>query len=433
MSNKFTIKKPKLTAYQKACLYCLARFTVVEASTKTGKTFSHIFWIFEQAHGYEDGEKVREIKKGQEFWWVAPVEDQAKIALNRMWNKIAQSGLYKLTKSSGNLSIETPLGSIIRFKSAKNPDSLYGEDVQAAVFDEFTRATQEAWFALRSTLTATKGKCKFIGNYKGKSNWGHQLALKAEADKNYQYFKWTAWDAVEAGILEEEEVLQAKKDLPPFMFKALYLAEGEIDSSRLVEDDAIAALRYNEHVQGGRKYITADLAFQGSDKFIVLVWDDYIVIDIKVVEKSDGKEIEDLIKSLAVKYEVARNNIAYDADGVGTYLQGYLKGSKSFTHSAPPIKEKGRKVNYKNLNSQSLFKLAEKINEGEIWIKCDVSKYWNDLVEEFECIKNRNLEADGKLETLSKKEIKEIIGRSPDWMDVFKIRMIFARRLLNFG
>ena len=72
--------------------------------------------------------------------------------------------------------------------------AFYGEDVYGAVFDEFTRSKQESWYALRSTLTATKAKCKFIGNYKGNSNWGHQLSLKAETDTNYQYFKVTAYD-----------------------------------------------------------------------------------------------------------------------------------------------------------------------------------------------------------------------------------------------
>ena len=44
------ITKPKLSDYQKEFLYNDARFTITEASTKCGKTFSHIWWLFEQAH-----------------------------------------------------------------------------------------------------------------------------------------------------------------------------------------------------------------------------------------------------------------------------------------------------------------------------------------------------------------------------------------------
>jgi len=105
--------------------------------------------------------------------------------------------------------------------------------VYAAVFDEFTRAREEAWFALRSTLTKTRGKCKFIGNVKGKKNWGYKLALKAKAgEPNYEHFKITAYDAAEESELTGmtlEEIEQAKKDLPEHIFNALYLAEASDD------------------------------------------------------------------------------------------------------------------------------------------------------------------------------------------------------------
>ena len=44
------VEKPKLTSYQKDFLYNGARFTFTEASTKAGKTFAHIWWIYERAH-----------------------------------------------------------------------------------------------------------------------------------------------------------------------------------------------------------------------------------------------------------------------------------------------------------------------------------------------------------------------------------------------
>jgi hypothetical protein len=125
-----------------------------------------------------------------------------------------------------------PTGVMIHFKSAQNPDNLYGDDVYAAVFDEFTRAKEAAWHALRSTLTATQGKCKFIGNVKGKKNWGYRLAQRAkQGEVNHEYFKITAYDAAEAGIITFEEIEQAKRDLPESVFNELYLAEASDDGS----------------------------------------------------------------------------------------------------------------------------------------------------------------------------------------------------------
>ena len=215
-----TIEKPDLTSYQKDILYNKARYTITEASTKVGKTFSHLWWIFEKSHD--------QIKPGANYWWVAPVYSQAKIAFTRLKRVIAGNPDYRFNETE--LKIETPSNSTIWFKSGEKPDNLYGEDVLAAVVDEASRIREESWFALRSTLTATKGPCKFIGNVKGKKNWFYKLGQKARGgEAEYAYFKITAYDAVEAGILDKEEIEQAKRDLPESVFKELYLAEPSDD------------------------------------------------------------------------------------------------------------------------------------------------------------------------------------------------------------
>lgn len=216
------IHKPKLTEYQKRILYSPARFTVTEAATKVGKTFSHLWWLFELAHTPP--------KKGANYWWIAPVYSQAKIAFTRLKRVVGQSGAYRVNESE--LYIQTPAGSFIWFKSADKPDNLYGEDVFGAVFDEFTRAKEESWIALRSTVTHTKAPIKFIGNTKGKKNWGYKLGLKARAgEPGYEYFKVTAYDAVKEGILDLAEVEQAQRDLPEHAFNELYLAEANEDQA----------------------------------------------------------------------------------------------------------------------------------------------------------------------------------------------------------
>ena len=219
MSQEIIYERPPVTGYQQAIMDCPERFAVVEASTKAGKTASMIIWLFEQALQGRDG---------QEFWWVAPIYGQAEIAFSRMKRQVTAPRFFVENQTA--LSLTLPTGSKIVFKSADKPDGLYGQDVYAAVFDEFTRAKEESWYALRSTLTATRGKCKFIGNVRGRG-WGYKLAQRAKnsGDGEYTYFKITAWDAVEAGILQRAEVEQAKKDLPEHVFRELYLAEPSDD------------------------------------------------------------------------------------------------------------------------------------------------------------------------------------------------------------
>jgi phage FluMu gp28-like protein len=134
--------------------------------------------------------------------------------------------------NESKLTLILPNGARIEFKSAEKPDNLYGDDVYAAVVDEASRMREESWFALRTTLTATKGKCKLIGNVKGKKNWFYKLGERARlGEPDYKFFKITAYDAAKEGILDLEEIEQAKRDLPEFVFKELYLAEPGDDKS----------------------------------------------------------------------------------------------------------------------------------------------------------------------------------------------------------
>lgn len=418
---KINVKRPKLTSYQKDFLYNDSRFTITEASTKVGKTFAHIWWIYERAH--EDWNK-----KGYNHWWVAPVYAQAKIAFTRLRNKIAFSGAYKINES--NLTITTPLGSVIHFKSAEKPDNLFGEDVYSIVFDEAPRAKVDAYYALRSTITATKGKMKLIGNFGGVSNWMHQLKEKSKTDNTYRYFKITAWDAVKEGILEEQEILQAQKDLPPKVFKQLYLAEEQESEDQLVSFDVMRSFWTNnflekEYGTKGKinlpRYITADIALHGSDKFRILVWDGWTVIYHLEIDKCDADEVERVLKSIAEKFNVMRHNIVYDADGLGSFLRGYLKGAKPFNNNAKPIGQN----NYKNLKSQCGYELAKHCNKVGIYILEEVDLKKEDVYEEFECLQSYNLDNEGKMQLLPKSKIKEIIGHSPDLLDNFIMRMFF--------
>jgi hypothetical protein len=243
MSNIIDYTRPFLYPYQTAILNCPARFTICEASTKVGKTASHIVWLFEQA---------LVCKANQSVWWVAPTVAQAKIAFDRMKVQITDKEIYKANESLRTITLVT--GAKIEFKTADKADNLYGDDVYAFVFDEFTRAREAAWFALRSTITSTGGKGKFIGNVKGKKNWGHKMAMRAktEDDKDYKYFKITAYDAAAAGMRTKdgrpfiEEIEAAKRDLPDSVFKELYLAEASEDGSNPFGLDHIRRCIYDE-------------------------------------------------------------------------------------------------------------------------------------------------------------------------------------------
>jgi len=177
--------------------------------------------------------------RGQAFWWISPVYPQAKIAYRRLKRGLPET-LY--TPNESELTITLVNGAIISFKSAEKPDNLYGEDVYAAVLDEATRMREEAWHAIRSTLTATRGPVRIIGNVKGRRNWAYALARRAEGgEPGWAYAKLTATDAIDAGIIASEEIDQAQRQLPESVFRELYFAEPSDDGGNPFGQEAIRA------------------------------------------------------------------------------------------------------------------------------------------------------------------------------------------------
>ena len=223
-------QRPWMYAKQQAAIFAPERIAVIEASTKSGKTVGCMVWLAEQAMAG---------RTGRNYWWVAPIYPQAKIAFRRLKRGLPPE-VY--TTNESELTITLANGAVIWFKGADKPDSLYGEDVYAAVIDEASRCKDEAWHAVRSTLTQTRGPLRIIGNVKGRKNWAFRLARRAESgEPGMRFTRLTAWDAVEGGVLDREEIEEAQRLLPDNVFRELYLAEASDDEGNPFGITAIRA------------------------------------------------------------------------------------------------------------------------------------------------------------------------------------------------
>jgi len=197
--------------------------------------------------------------------------------------------------------------------------------------------------------------------------------------------------------------------------------EYDDDPTSLCNYDSILSIFENNHVQGGQKYITADIARMGSDKAVILVWEGYKIIEVVTYETSKTTEISNAIFALRTKHQVPTMRCVGDEDGVGggvidqSKIRGFVNGSR-------PIDGE----NYANLQAQCCYKLANKINEFGIYFAADISnKHKEEIVEELEQLKSYDEDKDGKLKVLPKEKIKENIGRSPDWRDALMMRFYF--------
>ncbi|MCZ6812415.1 MAG: hypothetical protein O7D97_10490, partial [Planctomycetota bacterium] len=179
------------------------RIVIIEATTKCGKTVACLVWLVECA--------LRG-RPGDQFWWLAPVSIQARMAFDRL-QRFLTPGTY--TAHGSRLTLTLPNHTTLCFKSADHPDTLYGEDVRAVVIDEATRCKEAAWHAVRSTITATHGLARIIGNVRGRRNWVYRLARQAEAGApDMAHFRLTADDAVQAGIFDAAELADAQRVFP---------------------------------------------------------------------------------------------------------------------------------------------------------------------------------------------------------------------------
>lgn len=202
--------------------------------------------------------------------------------------------------------------------------------------------------------------------------------------------------------------------------------EYDDDPTALINYDAIVALTTNTHVKPGHlKYITADIAAQGSDLFVIVVWAGYTVIEIITMAKSTGAQVVQAIKSAQTRHGVPNFRVVFDADGVGAGVTGFIPGAYSFVNNGQPLRYKGKTENYANLKSQCYYHLAELINEGVIHVEHELpTGELEKLRQELEYVKSYNPD-DGKLRVLPKSAIKDQIGRSPDYADALMMRVFF--------
>lgn len=200
--------------------------------------------------------------------------------------------------------------------------------------------------------------------------------------------------------------------------------EYDDDPTKLINFDSILDLWSNTFVNGGDYYVTADIARLGSDKAVIMLWNGLRVEEIHTMDKSRITDIQQAIEGLKSRYNIVNSRIIADEDGVGGGLIDYMK-IWGFVNNAQPI----NKENYSNLKSQCYYLLAKYVNEGKIFIGTE--KHKSEIIAELEQVKSYKIDSDTKLRVLPKDQIRELIGRSPDFADALMMRMFFEAQPLR--
>lgn len=158
------------------------------------------------------------------------------------------------------------------------------------------------------------------------------------------------------------------------------------------------------------------------------VWEDWDLIEVHEFEISKTTEIQACIQAMRIKHKIPKHNCIADADGVGGGVVDNLD-IIGFVNNAKPFEENtGQSKNapkYKNMQTQLLVYLAEKIiNQNKMNISADISEKQKEYIkEELDTIERI---PDVDIVTLvDKTQIKQNIGRSPDYRDMILMRCYF--------
>jgi len=184
----------------------------------------------------------------------------------------------------------------------------------------------------------------------------------------------------------------------------------------------------NQFRNQGNKYITADIALKGSDLLIAFAWNGFVIEDVEIIDKSKSDVVIEKLKDLAERNEVPERNIVYDDDGVGAFVDGFIKQANGFNNNSKPFNNE----NYANLKAQCVYKMADFVNQNKVSILQKVSSkkingksIMSHLKEERKVFKREKPDSDGKLSIIPKAKMKNVLGHSPDFMDAFYMRAYF--------
>lgn len=203
------------------------------------------------------------------------------------------------------------------------------------------------------------------------------------------------------------------------------LWEYDDDPNALCDYDKILAIFENDQVPADKEmYLTADIARFGSDLCVICVWRGWELIEIHTLAISAMTEVQGLIHTLRMRYNIPKGNCIADEDGVGGGVVDNT-GIVGFKNNSSPIEENGKETNYKNLQTQCLYKLAERINNNDIYISAEILEKTKEcIIEELEQIKSDNKDGQ-RLSVINKDAVKQAIGRSPDYRDALLMREYF--------
>jgi phage terminase large subunit len=348
---------------------------------------------------------------------------------------------YKYIDNPKNVII-FPNGSEILLKDLKfapsDPDfdDLGSLEITGAFIDEANQVTIKAKTVLMSRIRHALDENglipKLLMSCNPAKNWVYKEFYRPNRDGNMEIYR----KFIQALVSDNPDISKHYRDSLLKMDKAskerLLFGNWEYDDdpATLMDYDRILDCFSNTHlrVTGNKLHkVTCDVARFGADKTTIGKWTSPAHVRLFQYKHLDITQTAQKLKEAKDEGGLGASRIVVDEDGVGGGVVDIVKCVGFVNNSRPlpaPINPetdsktgKPKPENYKNLKDQMYFRLAKRVNEGNLYIECDDPVMQQEIIEELEQVKRMDVDKDGKLCIVQKDKVKEILGRSPDYSD----------------
>lgn len=322
---------------------------------------------------------------------------------------------------------DTLLKDLFLYPSDKEFDSLGSLEITRAFVDECNQIVHKAWDVVGSRIRYKLNEFdlmpKQLGTCNPSKGWVYSKIYKPSRDgilrPDTKFIQALPKDNPHLPPSYVQRLLRMEKNSRERLYYGNW--EYDDDPAALMSIDSINNLWTNSFVRPGTRYITADIARFGKDKTVIIVWEGLRAVKIVVLSKKPVTWVAQEIATLRNEYAIPLTNVICDEDGVGGGVVDILGCVGFVNNSSPKYSE-----NFENLKAQCYYKLSEMVNASLMYLGAITdSDMIAETIEELEQVKQKDMDKDGKKKIIPKDEVKEKLGRSPDYSDAIMMRMYF--------
>lgn len=216
----------RLTWRQAEILRATERYLCLVAGRRFGKTIVAVAWLVSE---------ILSRPPGALGYYVLPYRVMAKAIA---WDvlKAATRSIRVGKPNESELCVYLPGDRKIALKGADDPETLEGVGLSAAVLDEFARMKLAAWErSLRPALSDHQGRVLFIGKPRGRNHLKDFYERGRGVTKRADWRSWL-YRTIDGGFVPQSDIDEARRDLPPRIFRQEYEASFEVLAGRIFED-----------------------------------------------------------------------------------------------------------------------------------------------------------------------------------------------------